>query len=244
VGVLWLAAGGSARAQQVGSANICIAELSDEQVSEQLAFVEQSLAQQRLPAAAWWTTWNGFNIFNLAFGFYKYATAETRLAADSWLVSAIGAGLFVAAVSIAPLPGMYGYRRLSRIPEVTPEQRRQKLERGVYWLSRAANTEAFNSNWVAHLIGVVYATVSSAYVWIRNRNADPHELALAVSLQFVSSIGVAELTFWSTPRRARRDLKTVGAAVCEPLLRTGRTKPEQSLKLSLFPGHATLTGRF
>ncbi|MFT3925603.1 MAG: hypothetical protein QM778_23890 [Myxococcales bacterium] len=221
----------------------CVEHLNDEQVDQQLAFVEQSLAKQRVGATLWWTGWNGFNVFNLTFGFYKYATTDTRLAKDSWLVSAIGAGLFVANVSLLPLPGMYGYRRLSKLSADTPAQRRLKLRKGISLLDKAARVENANSNWVAHLIGFLYAAVSTGYVWVRNPHAD--ELTLALVLQFVTSLGVAELTFWTVPRRARRDLKVVRESVCDPMLRTARAPgPERSLKLHFFPGQLSLVARF
>jgi hypothetical protein len=196
---------------------VCVHGLSDQQVSEQLAIVEHSFAKQRLPASLWWTTWNAFNIFNAAFGFYKYADAETRLAADTWLVSSIGAALFVADVSILPLTGIYGYRRLKKLPDRTPTERRIKLMQGIRLLDRAAELENANSNWVAHLVALAYATISTSYVWIRNRNANNGELTLALALQFSTSMAVAELTFWTVPRRARRDRQRLRHDVCNRL---------------------------
>jgi len=242
---LFVFSASAAEAQVEKEFDACVGSMSDEQVDEQLAFVENSLAEQRLGAALWWSGWNGFNVFNLVYGFYRYAHSNTRLAADSWLVSAIGAGMFVADVTFLPMPGMYAYRRLSRLPSDTPEQRRHKLRRGVGLLQKAAKVEATNSDWLAHVLALVYAFTSTGYVWVRNAHSNG-ELTLALVLQFTTSIAVAELTFWSTPRRARRDIKVVRARTCDPLLRTVRvSEPERaSIKLNLFPGQIALTARF
>jgi hypothetical protein len=221
--VLWTV---PARGEAPFDADACVAQLSDDQVAIQLALIHHSFADQRKPAALWWTGWTAFNLFNVGFGSYKFATAHTRLAYDSWLVSVIGAGMFVASAALLPLPGMYGYRRLSYLPDDTPNARRIKLVRGLELLEKSAYVEKLNSNWGAHLGAVVYATLSTSYVWIRNRNADSGKLALALSLQFATSILVAELTFASVPRRARRDLQKIRTSVCsKPREREHAPKP-------------------
>ncbi|MDB4988469.1 MAG: hypothetical protein JWN04_3647 [Myxococcaceae bacterium] len=232
-------------------ADECVETLSSEEVDQTLSFVGESLQKQRGGAIAWWTGWTGFNIFNLALGGWKYATAPKQLARDSWLVSEIGAAAFVLQVAALPMPGMYAHHRLAKLPEDTPEQRRSKLLKGLGLLDKAAMVERTNSNWVAHVAGLAYATASSAYVWIRNRHADHHRLELAVSLQFVTSVAFAELTFLTVPRRARRDLESVRAGACThhegsaTLHRLSSNEPPRaSFGLAFYPGQLALTGRF
>jgi hypothetical protein len=214
--------------------------LSDDQVATQLAFVHHSFADQRKPAALWWTGWTSFNLFNVGLGWWKFATARTRLAYDSWLVSAIGATMFVAGAAIVPLPGMYGYRRLSFMPDDTPKARRTKLVSALELMEKAAQVESLNSNWMAQVAAVAYATLSTGYVWVRNRDADPHKLTLAVTLQFATSILVAELTFLSVPRRARRDLKKIRTGVCAEPRERERTPPP-SLQPAIREAHASFS---
>ena len=228
----------------------CVAQMSDDEVAEQLGFVEHSLAQQRAGSIMWWSGWTAFNLLNLGIGIERYVRSNRRLAEDSWLVSIIGAGAFVAQVSVLPMPGMYAHRRLARLPGGTPEERREKLRRGLGLLDKGATIERTNSNWVAHVAGFAYATASSGYVWARNTHAPPHRLALAVSLQFATSVAFAELTFWTVPRKARRDQEHVRNAVCRRAAGTAphgtpqASKDRAWLGLRFFPGEVALGARF
>ncbi len=225
----------------------CLDTLNDDDVTLELAQVESSFAAQRLGASLWWSGWNGFNVFNTVVAWWKYAASDKRLARDSWLVSGIGASLFVIETSVLPLPGMYGYRRLSRLPEATPEQRRAKLRSGLDLLDKSAFVEKSNSNLLAHVFGFVYAAASTGYVWARNTHAEPDRLRLAVALQFVTSIAFAEFTFWTVPRRGRRDFKRIKNDVCQRAAQDAIPDPPvpaRSLSLTTGLGQLALTARF
>ncbi len=230
----------------------CLKRLSDDDVTLELTHIERSFAEQRVGASLWWSGWTAFNVFNAVLAWWKLAGSEKRLAFDSWLVSGIGASLFVAQVSAVPLPGLYGYRRLARLPDALPAQRREKLRRAFKLLDRAAMVERANSNWVAHLSGFAYAAASSGYVWIRNPDAGRHKLALAVGLQFATSIAFAELTFWTVPRRARHDFQRLREEVCRDVIapaeaarsRASRAPRPASVGLTAGPGQLGLTAHF
>jgi hypothetical protein len=87
---------------------------------------------------------------------------------------------------------------------------------------------------------VVYASLSTGYVWIRNADAPPERLALALSLQLATSIAFGELTLWTVPRRARRDQRAL-REVCT-------TEPHRplinALSLRLYPGQVALSAHF
>ena len=194
----------------------CVDAMRDEDVEQWQRFVDDSFSEQRLGAALWWAGWTSFNVFNIALGTDKYVTAKKRLARDNWLVSIIGAGLFVTEVSVMPMPGLYGYRKLSRLPVHTPEQRRAKLLRGLSLLDRAARIEQNNSDIWTHVAGLVYAVASTAYVWVRNTDAPKNRLWLGHGLQFGTAMVFAEATLWTVPRRARKDRKLFHQAGCSP----------------------------
>jgi hypothetical protein len=192
----------------------CVDAMPDEDVEQWQRFVDDSFSDQRLGAALWWSGWASFNVFNIALGTAKYATATKRLARDNWLVSIIGAGLFVTEVSVVPMPGLYGHRKLSRLPAHTPEQRRAKLLRGLSLLDRAAQVEKSNSDIWAHVAVFVYAVASTAYVWVRNTDAPKNRLWLGHGLQFGTAVLFGEATLWTVPRRAREDRKLLHKAAC------------------------------
>lgn len=235
----------AAQTSRTETTEACIADLTDEEVFEQLLDLQHSFAEQRAGAISWWTGWTGFNLFNILYGTYKTATANTRLAFDSWLVSVIGAGLFVADVVVLPMPGMYAYRRFRTWPDHTPDERRLKLMLGLELLDRAAKVERLNSNLWAQFTAFVYATLSTGYVWIRNTGAPADKLTLALTLQFVTSIAVAEVTFLTVPRRGRRDRAKAHEAVCAPQ-RTARAtqSPRVAWSVGVGVGQMGLFARF
>jgi hypothetical protein len=61
---------------------------------------------------------------------------------------------------------------------------------------------------------LVYAVVSTGYVWIRNTDAPKNRLWLGHGLQFGTAMLFGEATLWSVPRRARQDRKAFHSAAC------------------------------
>jgi hypothetical protein len=189
-------------------------QLNDDEVSALLQFTAQSLAKQRLGASLWYTGWAAFNIVNVGIGAWKIATVPTHLESDTWLMSTIGAGLFLLGAAIMPQPGLYASLRMQRLPEATPRQRREKLRKGLLLLERAAIGEDRNSNLTAHLGGLVFALFSTGYIYFHNPHSDRSKLWLAAGLQLGASIVGAEATLWSVPRKARRDLALIKGRAC------------------------------
>jgi hypothetical protein len=143
-------------------------------------------------------------------------------------------------VGVLPLPGLYAHRRFSRLAQLTPTERRDKLAKGLALLDKAALVEETNSNLTAHIASVVYASLSTGYVWIRNTHAPPGRLALALSLQLGTSIAFGELTLWTVPRRARRDQHAL-----RQLCKTDLHRPLlSSLGLRFYPGQVALSAHF
>lgn len=207
-------------------------QLSDDEVAELLRFVDQSFAKQRLGASLWYSGWTAFNVANVAIGSWKIATVETHRERDTWLMSTIGAGLFLVGAMIMPLPGLYGNLRLSRLPENTPGERRAKLRRALIRLEIAAQGEDRNSNLTAHLGGLFYALFSTGYIYFHNPHSPRRDLYLAAGLQLLASIVGAEATLWSVPRKARRDLESIKARACGER-KHARYEPDARAKLSL-----------
>jgi hypothetical protein len=217
-------------------------QLTDDQVSELLHFTADSLAKQRLGASLWYSGWVAFNIANVGIGAWKTATVSGHVARDTWMMSTIGASLFLAGASIMPLPGLYANLRLQRLPEATPAQRREKLRQGLLLLERAAQGEELNSNLTAHLSGLAFALFSTGYIYFHNPHADRNQLWKVTGIQFAASVVGAEATLWSVPRKARRDLVTAKEGACGAKLRAKKSAqlPLRELKFSASPAYVGL----
>jgi hypothetical protein len=221
------------------SAAECVDRLDDRGVRELLGFVETSAREQRLGAALWFGGWSAFNVGNVTAGAWKLATVHDRVEHDTWLMTTIGAGGFLAGAALLPLPGLYGYRRLERARAGSPAQRREKLRLGLELLERAAAGEDRNSNLTAHLGAVLFGVFSAGYIYLHNLHGDMKQVGLAAGLQLGSTLLGGEATLWSVPRRARRDLEYVHQRIC-PTGRThaalGRVPRRAPLEFDLLPG--------
>jgi hypothetical protein len=180
--------------------------LSDTEVIERLAFIEESLAAQRGGAIAWWTGWMSFNVFNTAFAWTRFASAEKPVARDALAGSAVGASLFVLANGARPLPSLYAARRFRSVPGVTAEERSHRLTEGIRLMERTAKAERSLTGVGAHLSALLFASGAASYVYFRNMHEERKPLVLAVSLEFLVKMAVAEVTLWTVPRKGRRDL--------------------------------------
>ena len=185
-------------------AQTCVDRLDDAQTAQLLAFTEQSLQQQRLGAGLWFGGWSAFNTANVGAGAWGIATTSGA-EQDTWIMSTVGAAAFLVGVSVQPLAGLYGHRRMRRMA-ASALPLRTRLVRGLKLLDRAADHEETNSNLTAHLIGWGFAGLSAGYIWLHNLHDDRKGGAIGAAIQ-LSTTGVAvEGIIWTTPRRARKDL--------------------------------------
>ncbi len=107
----------------------CVEHLSDDEVEQQLSFVERSLAKQRLgrplvDGLEW------LQRVQPGLRLYRYAPADTQLAADSWLVALRleqVCCLWRTRASSCRCQCMYAYHRLSKLPSDIPQQRRLQI---------------------------------------------------------------------------------------------------------------------
>jgi hypothetical protein len=205
-------------------------------VSELLRVTGQSLADQRRGAALWYGGWTAFNIANVAVGAFKAATVTTHLARDTWLMSTVGASLFLLGAAIMPLPSLYANLRMKR---------REKLRRGLILLERTALAEDRNSNLLAHLGGLAYALFSTLYIYFHNPHADPRDRRIITGVQFGASVVGSEATLWSVPRKARRDLASLKQRACGAQApKAAADTPLRALTLAASPAYLGLRWSF
>jgi hypothetical protein len=211
----------------------CVDRLDDRQVSQLLSFTEQSLRDQRLGSSLWYGGWMAFNLANVAIGAWRIATVDEQVEKDGWMLASAGAGIFVLIGAVLPPPGLYANLRLGRMPAASPAQRRDKLRKAFALLQRANEFELRNTSWLTHVGGWFYSAASTAYMYLHNLHAeDMRSVHISSWVQFASTVVGAELTIWTVPRKARRDLAHVRQYGCpEPRItrRDAPTSPSLSI---------------
>lgn len=207
----------------------CVDRLDDRQVSELLSFTEQSLRDQRLGSSLWYGGWMAFNVTNVAVGAWRIAVVDSQVEKDGWMLASIGAGIFVLIGAVLPPPGLYANLRLERMPAASPAQRRDKLRRAFALLERANEFELRNTSWLTHIGGWFYSAASTVYMYLHNLHAENmREVHISSWVQFASTVVGAELTIWTVPRKARRDLAHVRRYGCPEPTRTRSEAPAAS----------------
>ncbi|HEY6877484.1 MAG TPA: hypothetical protein VI299_05665 [Polyangiales bacterium] len=172
-------------------------------VDARLAFIDHSLSRGALGASLWWAGWMSYAAAEASYGWVRYARTTDRLDRDVWLVTGLGSSLWLAQLLIFPLSGAYAPLRMQRLPQATPEQRREALPRAERLLERAARDEREAVHWGEHVLDLAWAFGSAAYIYGRN-HTHPH-VWRTTGIELGLTILLTEAAILSTPRRAIRD---------------------------------------
>jgi hypothetical protein len=198
---------------------VCTDSPSDEEVGERLAWIERRLAAGTPYAASWWGGWLAFATAEGVWGWLKFAHTTDRLDRDTWLVTGVGAALWVPQLLLWPLRSAYAVRGVRRLPQRTPAQRRSSLPEAERLLERAAESERAGTGLAEHLLDGAWTLGSTAYIFGRSwRSADSksvHRRVLKVTaLEFALTGLITEAAILSTPRKAIRDHDRYREAGC------------------------------
>jgi hypothetical protein len=241
--LLFLVTPRSARAQG--------ASLSDEQVKERLAYIENALRAGQPRAETWWYGWIG--------AYYTGALVGGILAGSKWWDEnfegeepdpdsefaeglLVGGSIFVLGVGgllLDPFVPALAADELAPIPGGTAEERRAKLAKAEDLLRQCARRERSGRSWTSQLINVG-ANAASAVA----SKAVFHQSWGSALLTFASSEAVSLLNIFTQPMRATRDLRDYEAKY---LGKAGASMPaptEPKWTLSAWPGGLTLSFDF
>ena len=189
--------------------------LSDEQIKEQLSFIENALYSAQPRAKAWWVGWiSAYSAGAVVMGglatFHwddKKLDPETqRLVSDrgfaeDMLVGSTTFALGVGGLVIDPFVPAYGPNRLRAMPQKTLEERRLKLQKAEELLRECARREKDGRGWLTHLLNLgANAAAGLVTVWAFDR---PWSDGL---LTFVTGEAVSLMNIYTQPRRAVSDL--------------------------------------
>jgi hypothetical protein len=227
--------------------------LSDEQVKEQLSFIENALYSAQPRAKAWWFGWiSGYSAGAVVMGGLaaahwndkKFDPATQRDISDrgfaeDMLVGSATFALGVGGLVIDPFVPAYGSNKLRALPEKTSEERRLKLQKAEELLRECARREKDGRGWLTHLLNLgANAAAGLVTVWAFDR---PWSDGL---LTFATGEAVSLLNIYTQPRRALSDLRNYeirylgkqGAFLAPP--------GDRTFYFGLFPGGFSLRVSF
>jgi hypothetical protein len=174
--------------------------VSDQEVQERIRFIEERLDSHRLHAQTWY--WGWMTVFVASAGYNSYGAATTdhgpnRVNGISQaLLSASGIGDLL----FRPLNARFGADPIRGLPDATPEQRRQKLERAEALLEDNAERAETRTSWLHHLANAAANGLAGAAVWAAG---DGRQGAISA---LTGTLG-GELQIWTEPGGPVQDLE-------------------------------------
>ena len=188
--------------------------LSDDQVKERLAYLENVLKAGQPRAETWFYGWLGaYSVGGIAGGILagtqwadkKIENGETvpdRESAESMLVSGATFVLGIGSMIVDPFEPALGPDELPRLPENSQEERRSKLERAEKMLRDCAQRERRGRSLTTHLLNIGANAAGAVVIKAAFRQSWGSAL-----VNFASSEAVSLLTIFTQPTRAVRDLQ-------------------------------------
>lgn len=227
--------------------------LSDEQVKEQLSFIENALYSAQPRAKTWWYGWiSGYSAGAVVMGSLavihwndeKLDPATQRKVADrgfaeDMLVGGATFALGVGGLVIDPFVPAYGPNRLRAMPEGTSEERRLKLQKAEELLHECARRERDGRGWLTHLLNLganAAAGLVTALAFDR-----PWSDGL---LTFATGEAVSLLNIYTQPRRAVSDLHNYEIRYLGKQGAYPKPPEKHDFYFSLYPGGFSLGLRF
>ena len=140
----------------------CIEELTDDQVSYRIHYIEDKLDEGKKHATRWRYTWMGL--------WLAVGGVTTYLAVDAahddqqwdkfgWAYMAAGAYFVATTQMFIPAPDVWGAKRIRRQDDGTEEARRAKLLYATKTLEQASNIQEFTGGAMGVVGGLVYGVV-------------------------------------------------------------------------------------
>ena len=140
----------------------CIEELTDDQVSYRIHYIEVKLEEGKKHATRWRYTWMGLW---LAVGGVTTYLAVNAAQDDKqwdkfgWAYMAAGAYFVATTQMFIPAPDVWGAKRIRRKDDGTEEARRAKLLYATETLEKASNIQEFTGGAMGVVSGLVYGVV-------------------------------------------------------------------------------------
>ena len=206
--------------------------LSEEEIDQRLAFIEQRLNAGQPGARRWQYGWGGLFAANAALQGYMAIKSNSDDNQVSYTVDALKAAGALAFLLLRPLPAVDGAEPLEAMPAETLEQKKTRLEAAENLLYTNAQRARERTSWSRHLLAVSVHLVGSTAILALGDVQD------AVKSN-ITGIAISQAHIWSQPWRAIDDLTAY-----EQQFPTNPAAVPRSWELSSIPGGLGITINF
>ena len=213
-------------------------EVPDSLVKVRIQQIEQMLDKEKPAAKLWWNGW--------LYGYSAATVAQTAVALTNnnlktrqdMLLGAATTLIGAAGQLLMPMVPAYAPKKLAFIPEDTPEERINKLNKAEELFAAIAKRENDGRSWIMHAESGAVNIGSGLVTWLG------FDRTLSAGLwNFALNTAITEAQIWTQPTRAVKDYKKY----CEKY-KNGQhqasVKAKPSLFVNAFPGGLSLRLKF
>jgi hypothetical protein len=204
----------------------CVATLDDAEVTGRLQWMERLFHRAQRRALGWFWGWFSVHATIAIGGTVLAITDQDELHRDAFAWAASGSAAALILMTTPPISSAFLMRRFRRMPDATLAQRREKLDRAVALLARAARQEDRGRSWYYHALAMTFSATESFFLGVRHRGRPTASI-----LNGLGTMVLFETQILTTPRgafRAAIDFE-YGSRPC--MARQMRDDPHPSVEL-------------
>jgi len=169
---------------------------SGSNIKERIDFIQASFDKGQPRAKLWLYTWLAIN--GAATGIQTYQAISSSQNRAFNIVGASQAFLGLAVMTVYPLHACSSGDDLRKLPESTPDEQKNKLDKAESWLERNYKQEKLGRSWLSHLGVLAVSMIGAGIVY----HYDGSKNGLISAL---SNVAGGELLIWTQPTRSVKD---------------------------------------
>lgn len=173
--------------------------LSEEEIEQRLAFIEQRLNEGQTGARNWQYGWSGFFAASTTFQGYQAINSNSDDNKTIYTVGAVKSAAALAIMLLRPLPAVKGAAPLQDMPTDTLDHRAARLKAAEDLLNTNARRARERKSWARHLAAIAVHFIGSTAIAAIGDVQD-------AAVSNLTGIAISQVHIWSQPARAIDDL--------------------------------------
>jgi hypothetical protein len=169
---------------------------SESNIKERIDFIQASFDKGRTRAEIWSYGWMG--IYGAATGVQTYQAVRNGHNRVSNIVGASESFLGLAAMTVYPFYANSSGSNLRKLPESTPDELKNKLDKAENWLEKSYQQEKLGRSWLTHVGVLAVSLIGAGIVWHYDGSKNGMISAL-------TSVAGGEALIWTQPTKSMRN---------------------------------------